>query len=243
MKWFCPKLWWAAAALLIVIGSFVLCKHTDENAKQDKEVAEQAKMPEILVGELCSAADSCEPAIMFSGPIKGEPMKKLLAQFDATKATWLCLNSGGGDSEVGIRTANEIRRLNIGTCVVPADTGGEQHIGTACVSACSKIWLNGKRRILASEKAEVGFHPDYVGVGKCCWLPNLIIRGEYMLQPFFEHGDEDARRELREKGAIHDAYSYYSLKTEEAKRLHLITAEDAAKRWYWKMKPAKRDPS
>ena len=177
---------------------------------------------------------------MYAGPVKKEPMMKLLAKLDTTKASWLCLNSNGGDSEVGISIANEIRMRNIGTCVVPANTGIEPHRKTACVSACSTIWLNGKRRILATEKAEVGFHPDYVGVGKCCWLPNLIIRGMYTLQPLFEDGDEDARRELREKGASHDAYTYYSLKTQEAKRLHLVTAEDANKSWQWNMKPAMR---
>jgi hypothetical protein len=234
-RWLMPVLWLVIAAFVIVFISFGLCKWTGENADEAKRVAKQAEQAKILLGQLCSSPGSCESAIMYQGPVKKEPMARLLAQLDATKITWLCLNSGGGDSEVGISFAKEIRRRNISTCVAPATVGDGPYITTACISACSKIWLNGKQRILARENAEVGFHPDYVGVGKCCQLPNLLIRWMYMLQPYFEDGDEDARRQLREKAADYDAFMYYKLHTQEAEKLHLVTSEDAAKSWYWHM--------
>lgn len=237
-----PPLWLKmfAAILLFVLAPLVLCWLV-EGKRSQTAIDALGEHSLVEQGQLCNE-QGCEVAVLFHGVVSKSSVDQVGSVLTATPGVkWLCLESPGGDSQWGRKLANYVHGLALGTCVVPrigqVATSEPDTSVSECGSACSYIWLGGVRRVLAADRARVGFHGRYLADHWCCAPANFIHRAlerlDYALDGIFM-GEAKARDELVRRSQLCGPNEFHRLYTADALKLGLISSRDAKASWHWK---------
>lgn len=106
------------------------------------------------------------PIVVMSGHVDGNEHRVLAAILDNNPGitTVVLKDSGGGDTQTGLATAQLIR-----------DKGLDTAVSGFCRSSCANIFIGGNRRYFsddqALEKTLIAFHAEYSSDGKHSYMP------------------------------------------------------------------------